>query len=487
MSERPLQIVLVAGRGEVARNFLFSSTLPRLAEEAEVTVLSVIDDPEFTRRFDGASRVIRLEEHSPPRAVSYLRTLTENAHDRWLWSAAAQNHWELRDRRAAARGRLGRRRWMKLAARALAHRPFLRALTRLEQGLHHRFRPTREFDRLFDEIRPDLVFNGSHIHGMAAELPCRVAASRGIPTAGFVFSWDNLTTRSRIFVPYDDYLVWTEGIRRHFLEIYPEIGTSRVHATGTPQFDYHLDERFQLSRDALAREIGFDPARPYVLYTTAMADHFPEEHHHVERVAQILAGLDLPERPQLVVRTYAKGTSPEMKALAERGLPQTVFPQVRWNERWLTPEYEDLAIYSSLLRHCSLGINAASTVSLELMLFDKPILNLRHDPPGTDLPWCLGYERHILFDHFRPVAESGATMVANSDADLRAMLERGLREPATDSAARRAFLDDFFGDRLDGRAGTRIAELLLDLARRKRTWTSWRKTRVATANLDKFS
>ena len=206
-----------------------------------------------------------------------------------------------------------------------------------------------------------------------------------------------------------------------------------------------------------------------MLYTTAMADHFPEEHHHVERVARILAELDpsgLSGRPQLVVRTYAKGTSPEMRALAERGLPGTVFPRVRWNERWLTPEYEDLAIYSSLLRHCALGINAASTVSLELMLFDKPVLNLRHDPPGTDLPWCLGYERHILFDHFRPVADSGATMVANSDAELRAMLERGLRDPEADAAARRAFLDDFFGGLLDGRAGTRIAELVLDLARR---------------------
>ena len=465
MTRRP-KIVLVAGRGEVLRNFLFSDTLPRLAEDADVTVLSIVDDEDFLRHFrEHTAGIMRLEEHPPPRIVRYLRTLVENAHDRFLWSAAAQNHWQLRDRRARERGRVWPRRIVKLLARLLAWRPALRALTRLEQELHFRLRPTRQFDELFDTLCPDLVFNGSHIHGLAAELPCRVAHRRGIPTAGFLFSWDNLTTRSRIFVPYDEILAWTEGIRGDFRKIYPEVDPARVHAVGTPQFDYHFKPEFELSRETLCREIGIDPARPYVLYTTAMADHFPAEHHHVERVAEILAGLDLPERPQLVVRTYAKGTSPEMKALARRGLPETVFPEVRWNERWLTPEFEDLAIYSSLLRHTAVGINAASTVSLELMLFDKPIINLRHDPPGMDLPWCLGYERHLLFDHFRPVAQSGATMVAASDEDLRHMLYRGLTRPEADSEARRSFLDGFFGDLLDGQAGIRVAELLLERAR----------------------
>lgn len=464
-SSRP-RIVLVAGRGEVLRNFLYSDTLPRLAEEADVTVLSVVDDESFLGPFrPHVERVVRLEAFAESPLVSRLRTLTENAHDRWLWSAVARNNWELRDRRARAKGQLGRRRLLKLAARALAFRPALRALTGLEREIAYRLRPTRSFDELFDRLGPDLVFNGSHIHGKAAELPLRVAARRGIPTAGFIFSWDNLTSRSRIFVPYDDVLVWTEGMRRQFLEIYPEVGADRVASVGTPQFDYHFKPEFRLSREELCRRLGIDARRPYVVYTTGIDNHFFEEHRHVERTARFLAELDLEARPQLVVRTYAKGTSVEMRALAERGLPETVFPAVAWDERWQTPRYEDLALYSSLLCHSALGINAASTVSLELMIFDKPIINLRFDPPGTDLPWCLGYERHILFDHFRPVAESGATMVARSDADLERMLRRGLREPEADSEKRRAFLGRMFGGLLDGRAGRRVAERLLRLAR----------------------
>ncbi len=48
-------------------------------------------------------------------------------------------------------------------------------------------------------------------------------------------------------------------------------------------------------------------------------------------------------------------------------------------------------------------------------MLDKPVINLDFDPPGSNLPWCLGYQRHIRFDHYRPVAESGAVMVARSE------------------------------------------------------------------------
>lgn len=469
MNSRRPHIVLVAGRGEVVRNFLYSQTLERLSEEADVSLLSVVTDEEFIGRAEPfLTRVEALRELPPPRAVAYLRTLVENAHDRRLWSAVARNNWELRDRRAAEAGTMVRRRLVRTASRVLGHQPVLRALTRLEQSLAYRLRPTREFDRLFDEIEPDLVFNGSHIHGMAAEMPVRVAARQGIPTAGFIFSWDNLTSRSRIFAPYDHFLVWTEGMRRQFLDIYPKVSADRVVATGTPQFDYHQRDEFRLSREDLCRRLGIDPRRPFVLYTTGIDNHFYEEHHHVELVARILGELDLPQRPQLVVRTYAKGTSDAMRALADRGLPETVFRPGLWDERQQTPHYDDLAIYTSLLLHTALGINAASTVSLELMLFDKPVINLDFDPPGVDLPPCLGYSRHIYFDHFLPVAESGATMVARSADDMRRMLHRGLSDPGADSHRRRDFLQQMFGELLDGRAGRRVAEHLLNIARRHR-------------------
>ena len=126
--------------------------------------------------------------------------------------------------------------------------------------------------------------------------------------------------------------------------------------------------------------------------------------------------------------------------------------------------YEDLTVYTSLVRHAALSINAASTVSLEFLMLDKPVINLDFDPPGSSLPSCLGYSRHINFDHYRPVAESGAVMVARSESDMRDMLARGLKEPDADSVHRRALIKEMFGNTLDGCSGMRVAEQLIKLA-----------------------
>jgi hypothetical protein len=460
-------IVLVVPRGEAVRNFFYSDTLRLLSERARVVVLSVVTNEAIlatARPF--VEEIVTIEEHPVHPVAAYLRILVENAHDRWLWSKVAQNNWELRTRRARQRGGIQRLQWLAVAAasRVLGNNPCLHALTALERSLQWRLRTTRKYDEFFSRLKPDLVFNGSHIHGFAGELPLRVAQRMGIATAGFIFSWDNLTSRSRVMVPYDYWLVWHEGMKRQLLDIYPRIKQEDVFVTGTPQMDFHFRPEYVMSREELARRIGIDPARPFILYTTGIGHHFPMEHLHVDLVIRLMHQLNLPVRPQLVVRNYIKGTSPEMKALSERKIEDVVFPPMLWDMAWLTPRPEDLELYCSLLHHAAMSVNAASTVTLEFILRDKPVINLDFDPLGTHLAPCDGFKRHIRLDHFWPVAQSGGTMVARSEDDMRRMLARGLIQPEADREARRRFITDFFGSTADGSSGQRVADTLLKLA-----------------------
>lgn len=460
-----LHIVMIIPRGEAVRNFLYSDTLRVLSENGRVTLLSVIDDEEFVSRFSPfAEQIIPLGYYPEHRLVRYFRHVLHETHFRWLWSEVAKNKWETLDSQASTFTAKLKRLLLKGLFYLLANRPALEALTAVERYASWALRTTDEFNDLFKAIKPDLVFNGSHIHGPAGRLPIEVAHRMGIPTAGFIFSWDNLTSRSRIFEPYDYYLVWHDHMRDQLLAIYPRIEPDRVFVTGTPQLDFHFKAEFWLGREELCQRIGAEPQRPFVLYTTGIDRHFPEEHRHVEFVANLLQEVDITPKPQLVVRTYVKGTSPEMKALANKNLPGVVFPPVLWDKDWLMPMYEDLAVYTSLLRHASMGINAASTVSLELLMHDKPVMNIGFDPPGSNLPHYLRWARHIDFDHYRPVAESGAVMVARSTEDMRNMILRGLKHPEADSAARKRLIQQTFGDTLDGCSGERVAQCLLKLA-----------------------
>ncbi|MBD3245690.1 MAG: hypothetical protein GF333_01625 [Candidatus Omnitrophica bacterium] len=459
-------IILIIPRGEAVRNFLYSDTLAVLSAHARVTLLSIIDDARFLARFrPAAEKIVPLVSFHEHRALAYLRGVIQEAHFRWMWSKVAQNHWETKDARAVRPGE--RLKWtaLKAAARLAANSPSLTALTRLENFLTWAMRPDDAYRRVFEAVKPDIVFNTSQIHGPAGDLPVKIAHRCGIPTACFIFSWDNPTSRSRITAPYDYFFVWNRHMCGQILSLYPQVHRSQVFVTGTPQFDFHFKPEFWLERRDLCRRIGADPDRPFILYTTGMDRDFPEEHRTVEYIARILHTIDVSPRPQLIVRTYVKGTSPQMNALAGRRLPGVIFPPQLWDEKWLyTPRYEDLAVYTSLLRECSAGINAASTVSLELMMHDKPVINLAFNPPGSTLPHHLRWRRHIEYDHYRPVAESGAVDVARFPEDLPGMIRRSILHPEAGREQREQFVRRMFADTLDGKSGIRVAQKLISVA-----------------------
>lgn len=458
-------IVIIIPRGEAIRNVIYTETLPILSQKARITLLSVVTDEKFVALAQPyVERTLPIREERETKLVRNFRALLYETHFRWINSGVAQYNRQLNELKAKTFLQKLRLWATRAAVRPLANRPTLVALSQWEQRWSYRYRPTKEFDRLFAEIKPDLVYNASHIHGVnSGGIAIRVAKEMGIPTAGFVFSWDNLTSRSRIFEPYDTFLMWNEGMKRQLMGQYPYLRDEQVMVTGTPQFDFHFQPRFWLSREELCQRIGVDPSRPFVLYTTAVGPFFPEEYRTVQLVIALLKKIDLPQKPQLVVRIYPKAPDPMMLQLAEQKIPDVIFPPMLWDLQWFTPSVEDQPIYTSLLRECALGINAASTVSLELMMHNKPVINLGFDPPGSQLPHALRYSKHITFDHYRPVAESGGVRVAWSAEEMGQHLFSAWQHPEVSSQHQQAFLQQMFGKTLDGRSGERVAKALLKI------------------------
>ena len=242
---------------------------------------------------------------------------------------------------------------------------------------------------------------------------------------------------------------------------YKQIRPEQVFVTGTPQFDFHFNPAFYWSREEFCRHVGADPARPIILYSTGMANHVAGEPRLVEDIADMLRGLKDLNSPQLLVRIYAKGPQGVFDELKKRR-PDILFPETLWEPAWLTPKVEDLYLLTNTLRHCAVGLNVASTISLELCMFDKPCINVGYLPPGV--PMLFDYRRYYEFEHYKPIVDSGAIRVAKSEAEMNAMLRQSLTHPGRDSARRRELLQRFFGDTLDGQSGHRVAEQLFKLA-----------------------
>lgn len=464
MARNKPRIVVILPRGETFRNFLYTGAFDELAREAEVTALSVIPSPAFEQLLrERFHRVIPLQSVSDRWPVRITREILEMAHARQLWSAAQRERWFWRDEEANTASRWLKRTGRKLACYPFANQAGLDLLSHAEHWGSWLLRPTDEYRRLLDEVKPALVFNASHVHSQNAAHAMHAARRMKIPTATFLFSWDNLTSQGRIMPPCDHYLVWNDAIREQLLSIYPAIAPSHVYVTGTPQFDTHFREQFHWTREEFCARVGADPARPIVLYSTGMANHMPGEPLIVERIAAMLREMTEFGPPQLLLRVYPKDTSGRFEDLKRR-LPGLLAPEVPWEPNWLTPKLDDAYLLANSLRHAATGVNIASTVSLELCMFDKPVINVGYNPPGMDIR-PIDFTRYYHFDHYKPIVESGAIAVARDEDEMKQMIANALRNPGERTPQRAALLHSFFGDSLDGQSSSRVAQTLLNLAR----------------------
>lgn len=464
---RAPHVVAILPRGEAIRNFVHTGALDRVAERAELTVISVVPDEatlaELRARFP---RVLPLESPRDPWPARFLRDVLDMAHGRALWSAAAQERWRLRDAEADTPAKRLKRAGRKAACLPFATPGGVRALARLERAASRALCADDRYRRLYQALRPTLVFNASHVHSSNAIHAVQAAQWLGVPTAAFVFSWDNLTSQGRCIPEYDHYLVWNAAIRRQLLAIYPHVPPANVRATGTPQFDLHFRPEGYWSRRAFCRRVGADPARPIVLYSTGMAHHMPGEPQVVAQIADMLAGMPELGPPQLLVRVYPKDRTGRFDAL-RAARPDILFPAARWVDAFLTPTEDDTRLLTNTLRHAAVGVNVASTVSLELGMFDRPVVNVAYDPPGHG-PVRVPYARYYEFDHYAPLVAEGAVRLARTPDEMRALLGAALRDPSAGAERRRAFIRGMFGDTLDGRSGERVADALLELAGARR-------------------
>lgn len=460
-------ITAIIPRGEVIRNFVYTGMFDILAEKGGLSLISVNPNSSITEMLsEKYGKIYPLEEIREHRLVRIQREILEMAHGRWLWSKAAQERWRLRDAEAVSLRQKIFRIGKKIISLPFSNRTGLRALSKIERASSYRLRTTNNYLDLLKKLSPSLVFNGSHIHCRNAIQAVQAANWLGIPTAAFIFSWDNLTSQGRIILPYDYFLIWSEDLKNQLLEMYEWIRPEQVFVTGTPQFDFHFQEKYYESREDFCRKIGADANRPIVLYSTGMANHMPGEPEIVEEIADMLKEIGGENQPQLLVRVYPKDLSRRFDELKERRT-DILFPKIAWEKEWLTPKAEDSATLVNTLRHCALGINVASTVSLELCMFDKPAINVGYNPRSVDEAE-LSYAGYYDFDHYAPLVKSGGVEVAWNRKQMRELIIHSLKQPNRLSDKRKKLIKKMFGNTLDGKSAERVAEVLLEISSKQK-------------------
>jgi len=440
-----LKILVILPRGETIRNFIYSDIIEKLRINNVIILVAIKPNETVWNLLESSSdELIELKESNFNYAYRLFSEIFDLAHNRFVWSEAAKVRWNMRDVESKTVASKLIRFTKKILAVLLANQLSMVLMGKIDQSLSLKNESVKQWISFFKGKHVDLVFNTSHSHARIAWPIVYAANNLNIKTATFLFSWDNLTSQGRVIPNYNFYFAWNESIKKDFHVIYPHINKESVIVTGTPQFlgHYQADKHYSLTQ--LKSHLGLKPNESYFLYTSGMSNHMPEEPYVVGRIADIIHSIDSNYR--LVVRTYAKDRHDVFDKLkADR--PDIIIPVVDWEKNFQTPLIQDQIFFSSLLKYCVAGINVASTVSLELCMFDKPAINVGYNPPGKDI-YPYDYTRFYNFDHYKPIVESGAVQVANDEGELLQLLKESIYNPANKKEERAQLIHGFFEGKL---------------------------------------
>lgn len=265
---------------------------------------------------------------------------------------------------------------------------FLRKQLRSQVENSHYFRLAKI---TLQQTQPDVVMC---THQRSPEAIALVQAARvlNIPTATFIFSWDNLP-KGTLMVEADHYLVWSNYMKGELLQYYPWVFSQSVHVTGTPQFLPYFSQNNYMSREAFAMTFGLDTSATWICFSGDDELTSPHDPLYLRDLASAVQTLkacghniqivfrpspaDISARYQEVLSAFA--------TVIKKAQPQWEAPNgMNWGA--LIPMAKDYVFLCSLVHHCKAVFNVGSTMAIDFSILNKPSAYFRYNA-NDNLSW----------------------------------------------------------------------------------------------------
>ena len=447
-------IFILLPTGFNVRNFLFTGIMDKLLDREDLRVIAVTRVPDITQLYPAMSE--RLLFRAFPAQASYSFTDFFNAVLRRRFYKIN----ETRSFKILSRGPLQPKRGDFLLETLLSQpMPRSRTLYRWIDALEESFdRVSPQVRQLFQEFGPSLVVSTHPTANYESEF-LKYARKAGVPSVGMVKSWDVLTTKGYIPVPLDYYLVWNQVMIDEITQLHG-VPEDRLAVTGIPHFDVYADTACAPSREEFLARHGLDPAKQTVLFASTSPEINPEQPVILRRLVGAL-GQGQWTSVQVLARIHQLDSLERYKNIAHPNLTFQVpgeYLASSGDRRLLDPEF--LTELRDTLLHCDVVVNTASTMALDAVAMDKPVVNIAFDmePKG----YYKSCRRYYDFDHLQPIVQSGATKTADSMEEFLSLILRYLNDSGLESPER-ARLRETMCYQIDGQSAARTAGHLLQV------------------------
>jgi hypothetical protein len=253
-------------------------------------------------------------------------------------------------------------------------------------------------------------------------------------------------------------------MKEELLYFYPSVPTEKVKVVGTPQFEPYVMSKYETSAEAFYTKFCLDANLKTICYSCADVSIGQNDPIVIRAIANAIRNNAIKTKVQLMVRTSPAEDDSRFEDVRE------AFPEIIWNvPKWILtrdnhaeswsqriPTEEDIMDLRSLLENVDVNINMCSTMSLDFMLFDTPVINTVFGSPENGL---YNDQRFLNYDHYKKVVGSQSVSIAKNETELIDQINQALNHSKERTMQRKAMIDLQISEPLAG-TSKRIAETL---------------------------
>ncbi|MFI2743775.1 hypothetical protein ACG2LH_13620 [Zhouia sp. PK063] len=248
--------------------------------------------------------------------------------------------------------------------------------------------------------------------------PVITAANKNnIPTSTFIFSWDNLASKGRMAGDFKHYLVWSEKMKEDLLHYYSRIKEHQIAVVGTPQFEPYVLDRYVERKALFYKKTGLDDSLKTLCFSCGDSATSKNDELYIATIAEAILNKTITAPINFLVRTSPAEDGSRFLSIQEK-YPFIIWNFPKWNtlksdhqESWSQriPTIEDVKDLRSILSYSDVNINMLSTMSLDFMLFNKPVINVVF---GNATNGLYDDQRFLNYAHIKDLTRSKAAYLA---------------------------------------------------------------------------
>lgn len=279
--------------------------------------------------------------------------------------------------------------------------------------------------------KPDIVFCTNQ-RPVLAIAPLLAAKELGIPTATFIFSWDNLP-KATMVVETDFYFVWSEHMKKELLHYYSYINENQIFITGTPQFESHFETDRLVAKEQFYKDYQLNSDKKYICYSGDDITTCPDDPQYLDDVANAVRKLnEKGDSLGILFRRCPVDFSNRYDAILEKN-KDVIIPIVplweKIDEGWNTilPTKEDLNLQATTVQHTEMAINLGSSMVFDFVAQQKPCLFINYDTKNrVDKNWSVS--KIYKYIHFRSMPDKNAVIWLNAVDEIENKIIYGLEQ-----------------------------------------------------------